>query len=374
MKILALYLPQFHEIPENNRWWGKGYTEWVAVKNAKKYYTDHYQPVVPLQNNYYDLSDETGSVWKWQADLARKYKVYGFCIYHYWFSTGNQLLEKPMEVLLAHPEIDIRYCICWANETWKRTWYSNKKEILKLQEYGTEKDWEEHFKYLVRFFKDKRYIKVDNKPMINIYHSSEIKELSAMRKLWDELAIREGFSGVYIVAGNVASNCKRESRENVVDAYYNYEPGNSNCYYRKSTLWESIRTKIIKINNLLPGVPQKISNIVDGRHIYEYVDHLSEFNGKKCYLGTFSAYDDSPRRQSNGYIIKSSPELFKMSLNKIKGRLKELGREDDFVYVMAWNEWGEGAHLEPDEKYRFAYLEAIKDCLEESVSKSKDCE
>ena len=209
MKILALYLPQFHEIPENNRWWGKGYTEWVAVKNAKKYYTDHYQPVVPLQNNYYDLSDETGSVWKWQADLARKYKVYGFCIYHYWFSTGNQLLEKPMEVLLAHPEIDIRYCICWANETWKRTWYSNKKEILKLQEYGTEKDWEEHFKYLVRFFKDKRYIKVDNKPMINIYHSSEIKELSAMRKLWDELAIREGFSGVYIVAGNVASNCKR---------------------------------------------------------------------------------------------------------------------------------------------------------------------
>ena len=146
-----MYLPQYHEIEENNKWWEPGYTEWTAVKRAKLLDKAHKQPRVPLNDNYYDLSDETGSVWMWQANLAKEYGVYGFCIYHYWFK-GKQLLEKPMEILLLHPEIDINYTICWANETWTKTWYGLETEILMKQEYGEQADWDKHFEYLCRFF------------------------------------------------------------------------------------------------------------------------------------------------------------------------------------------------------------------------------
>ena len=140
MKILCMYLPQFHEVEENNRWWGAGYTEWTAVKRAKPIYRGHIQPKIPLNENYYDLSDVSARTWKWQSDLARQYGVHGFCVYHYWFK-GKQLLQKPLEILLNHPEIDIRYCICWANESWTRTWYGLEKEMLAEQTYGKEKGW-----------------------------------------------------------------------------------------------------------------------------------------------------------------------------------------------------------------------------------------
>ena len=179
VKILALYLPQFHSIPENDKWWGNGYTEWTAVKNAKPLFANHYQPRIPLDNNYYDLSNNSGKTWFWQAELARKFGIYGFCIYHYWFE-GKQLLERPMEILRDHKEMDINYCICWANETWSRNWYAQERTVLLEQRYGDESAWIKHFEYLNTFFRDKRYIKIDNKPVINIYHSQEITCLKEM--------------------------------------------------------------------------------------------------------------------------------------------------------------------------------------------------
>lgn len=188
MKILALYLPQYHRIPENDNWWGEGFTEWINVKKGTPLFKGHYQPKIPLNNNYYDLSDGNGEVWRWQAELAREYGIYGFCIYHYWFE-GKMLLEKPMEILLRRKDIDVNYCICWANETWRRTWYGLRNEVLIEQTYGTEDDWKNHFKYLLPFFKDSRYIKIKNRPVIHIYRSSEIENLSLMRTLWDSMAI-----------------------------------------------------------------------------------------------------------------------------------------------------------------------------------------
>ncbi len=360
MKIIAMYLPQFHEIEENNTWWGKGYTEWNAVRNAKKYFTDHDQPRVPLNNNYYDLSLESGKTWQWQARLAKEYGVYGFCIYHYWFKSGDQLLEKPMEILLKHPEIDIRYSICWANETWKRTWYGVESEILKKQEYGNRDEWENHFAYLLPFFKDPRYIKVNNKPLVNIYHSQEIPDLLAMRSVWDKLAQKAGFDGVYIVVGNTGA-LLRENRHDAIDAYYNYEPSNSRNHEisSKELMLRRFRNGIKTAQNRL-FKQKKFIHLEDADKYYKCVTKLTELNGKKCYLGTFVGFDDTPRRQYKGLVIKSSPEKFYNNLLMIKRKLSDLNREDDFVYVTAWNEWGEGAYLEPDNTNKYKYLEAIK--------------
>ena len=192
-KVLALHLPQYHRIPENDRWWGEGFTDWVNVRKAKPLFQGHEQPVVPLNNNYYDLSD-TAAI-RWQAQLAKQYGVYGFCYYHYWFS-GRKLLEKPCELLLDHKDIDIKYCFCWANESWARTWDGKEHDVLMKQVYGGREDWTAHFDYLLPFFQDERYIRIDNKPVIFIYSCHRIADFDDVVAWWDELARENGFDGV----------------------------------------------------------------------------------------------------------------------------------------------------------------------------------
>ena len=364
MKVLALYLPQFHEIPENNEWWGKGYTEWDAVKNAKEYYIGHQQPMVPLNHNYYDLSDETARTWKWQADLAKKFGVYGFCIYHYWFKTGEQLLEKPMEILLKHKEINVNYCICWANETWRRTWYGVKKEILKEQEYGEEDEWTNHFYYLLNFFRDKRYILIDNKPVVCIYRTYEITKLKNMVETWNRLARENGFSGVYIISGNIGGMI--DKRYDAIDAYYNYEPGYT--YMHNVSFFNKIPINFAKVYKKIYNQfaeNKKFERIMASKIIYDNNTKRIHQGGKKCYLGTFTRYDDTPRRQNKGAVYDGTVEEFAANLKKISNVLKINNRRDDFVFVTAWNEWGEGAYLEPDEAHGYAYLEALKSVVED---------
>ena len=197
MKVIPVYLPQFHTIPENDEWWGEGFTEWHNVKNAKPLFDGHYQPRVPLNNNYYDLS--CVDTLKWQAELANKYGIYGFCMYHYYFN-GHKLLEKPMEMLLAHPEIDLKYCICWANHDWTDGWKATDghERILIAHDFDDEASWVEHFNYLLPFFKDPRYISEDNKPFMVIYVPNIIKKLNKMLTLWNKMAY-----------GNSCFNCLR---------------------------------------------------------------------------------------------------------------------------------------------------------------------
>ena len=166
MKVIAFYLPQFHEIAENNEWWGEGFTEWVNVKNAKPLTKNHNQPHVPLNNNYYNLLND--DVKKWQIDLAKEYGIYGFCMYHYWFN-GHLLLEKPVEQFLKNKELDFPFCLCWANENWTNVWAAEGNKILISQTYGDQEEWERHFEYFLPFFKDNRYIKEDGCPLLVIY-------------------------------------------------------------------------------------------------------------------------------------------------------------------------------------------------------------
>lgn len=177
MKVIPVYLPQFHTIPENDKWWGKGFTEWVNVKGAKPLFEGHNQPRVPLNDNYYDLNDV--ETLKWQCKLAKDYGIYGFCMYHYWFS-GKVLLHKPMELLLSHPEIDIKYCISWANGEWRDTWkHKDQKQtkILIFDDYDNEALWVDHFNYMLPFFKDPRYMREDGKPILVIYSPHLIPKL-----------------------------------------------------------------------------------------------------------------------------------------------------------------------------------------------------
>ena len=220
MKIIALYLPQYHDIPENDKWWGKGFTEWVNVKKAKPLYEGHYQPHVPLNNNYYNLLDDDVKIW--QADLAKKYGVYGFCYYHYWFN-GKMLLEQPMEQMLKNEKIDLPFCICWANEPWTRAWVG-ETETLIAQQYGYEKEWKEHFDYLLPFFKDNRYIKEDNKPLFVIYRPEVIGVLKDMLNYWNELAIDNGFSGMKYAFQTLSMDVAKDPNKALFDYDIEFQP------------------------------------------------------------------------------------------------------------------------------------------------------
>ncbi len=215
-----MYLPQFHRVPENDEWWGEGFTEWTAVREATTLFDEHEQPRVPLNENYYDLLDK--NTMEWQAKLLKKYGVDGFVFYHYYFAHGKKILEKPVENLLEWKDININYCFSWANESWIRSWSklniegnawsplkdNNKsgKQVLLSQEYGNKAIWKDHFDYLLPFFNDERYIKIQNKPVFMIWRPEIIFVLDQMIDYWQELAKKNGFDGIFFISTNVQKN------------------------------------------------------------------------------------------------------------------------------------------------------------------------
>lgn len=225
MKVIAFYLPQFHETPENNEWWGQGFTEWNNMKAAKPLFEGHNQPRIPLNNNYYNLLDE--KTLEWQTKIAKEHGVYGFCCYHYWFGS-KMLLEKPMEIYLKDKNCDLPFCFCWANETWTNAWAaeteSDRKTLIK-QEYGDKEEWERHFQYLLPFFKDERYIKEGNKPLFVIYRPQYITELSARLAYYNKRAQEEGFDGLVFVAQHVSFYAEKSVDKSMFKYQIEYQPG-----------------------------------------------------------------------------------------------------------------------------------------------------
>ncbi len=355
MRVMCMYLPQYHTFPENDEWWGKGYTEWTAVRRGRPLYDGHVQPRIPLDNRYYDLVNEGPETLKWQAETARKYGVYGFSFYQYWFR-GRQLMQRPMEILLEHPEIDINYCICWANESWTRTWYGLSEQVLMQQDYGEEEDWYRHFEYLLKFFNDKRYIKIDNKPVLQIYRSFDIDCLGRMQGCFNKWAEGEGYDGVYLIAGRTAG--QQETRTELIDGYYFFEPGYTlkhdfsrfhEMEYKFSVLWKTMINKFRTDKKLERSIRADL--ILNGIKKREYAENE--------FPGLIPDWDNTPRRGYKGLVYKgTSPEKFETVLRVLKE--KKEGHKNDFVFINAWNEWGEGAMLEPDEYRGYGYLEAIR--------------
>lgn len=355
VKTIAMYLPQFHRTPENDEWWGEGYTEWTAVKTAESLFEGHTQPRTPLNNNYYNLLDKESLLW--QADLADKYHVDGFCFYHYYFKDGRKILEKPAENLLEWKDVNMKYCFCWANETWARTWnrfggtnsWSDRFErgeqnddlgILLEQQYGREEEWREHFEYLLPFFKDPRYIRNENgNPIFLIHRPTDITCIDEMIEYWKLLAKENNIEPPFIIGSNVKykmsgldailingpasyfDNCKKEKKNNVT--IYDYEE-----------VWKNAISK-------------------------------QPINGITTYFGAFQNYDDTPRRGKKGTILMNpSPEIFKKYFLQLVKKNQEIGNE--FLFINAWNEWGEGMYLEPDENNQYDYLEALSKSMLET--------
>lgn len=356
-KVLALYLPQYHETPENDKWWGKGYTEWTAVMKAHPLYKNHKQPKIPLNNHYYDLVNQGVETWMWQSKLAKENGIYGFAIYHYWFGNDKMMLEKPARILLDHKEIEINFCFVWANESWTRTWYGLDKETLVEQTYGDYAEWEKHFNYFLEFFKDNRYIRVDGKPMINIYRSKNIEKLDEMLLCWDMLAKKHGFPGLHIVVCN--SNGLIEDRLSHVDAFYNFEPTYSMkynmCFFDKALRNAKIALRLV-FNHFKKN--KTVERIEDMNKAYKLMSkNFRKKYLKPVYYGIFPSWDNTPRRGYKGSIYaKSSPTLFCDFFKKTY----DLSCKNSFIFVNAWNEWGEGCYLEPDEENKYGYLKKIK--------------
>ncbi len=345
MKIWALNLPQFYETPQNNEWWGKGFTEWTNVRSAVPLYRGHIQPLIPLNNNYYDLSKKTNI--KWQCDIAKKYGIEGFVYYHYWYS-GEHLLEKPCEILLNSPEIDMNYCFCWANHSWTRAWDGKDKQILMKQTYGDKNEWEAHLQYLLPFFKDKRYIRIENKPVLFIYKAKSLANADDRIKYWNKRLNEEGIDGLYII--EYISSFNPSASLEYSQAVYEDEP-NFTCRFSISALNKAKRLicKKLKITDYQDY--DKLWNLILKNH--------ATYNGKKIVMGGFPCWDNSPRKGKNSRIIKgATPEKFANYLEK----MNKIQREDlsGILLLNAWNEWGEGAILEPTEQYGYGYLNAVK--------------
>jgi hypothetical protein len=364
-KIICFYLPQFHETEDNNRWWGKGYTDWDASRNAHKMFKNHNQPRIPLDKRYYDLSEENAITLKWQAETARKYGIYGFCMYHYWFG-GKRELEKPVEILRNHKEIDIHYSLCWDSTSWKRTWYADKfeQEVLIEQVYGGKEMWKRHFEDLLPDFKDERYIKINNRPVFHIYRAYQVDCIEEMRQYWDELARENGFDGIYLVGGDLENRNSAKLNKSL-DAYYNFEPNFSFYYGRRGpyVLYTVARAGIIKrINKWFHK--EYLPDIRQAKEAYKMLEKYKPSLGKKTFLGIFPDYDDTPRRQLKGAVyVNNKIEYFEHCLRVQMEKSEKLGNE--FLYINAWNEWGETAYLEPDEEKGYMYLETINKVVSE---------
>ena len=348
MKFIAYYLPQFHEVKENNEWWGNGFTEWTNVKKSKALFDGHQQPKIPL-DGYYDLMEKETMVK--QAEYAEKYGIYGMAFYHYWFE-GRHLLEKPAENLLKWKDINMNFMFCWANHDWIRSW-NGTKELLLKQSYGKKKDWEDHFNYLLPFFKDPRYIKIDGKPAFGIYMIEQIPNVEEMIEMWNALAQKNGLPGVYIIEHALTPKYKESCP--LSDAVIIRQP---NMAMFKFCRVYNLSKRFKKIQPVIPNCyPLKIQykKVMDN-----LIEETKRFNSNKTvFYGFFTGWDNTPRHGKRGsVIINQNSDDFKYYLHALVKLAQE--KKVDYVFINAWNEWCEGMYLEPDKYSGNMFLNAIK--------------
>lgn len=346
MKIFALYLPQFHSIKENDEWWGKGFTEWNNVKRAVPLFNGHVQPLHPLNNNYYNLLDK--HTVEWQTSMMKDYGIDGFIYYHYYFN-GHLLLETPAENLLKWNDIDQNFFFNWANHSWNRSWRGSK-ELLLEQTYGDRDDWKKHFNYLLPFFQDKRYEKINNKPVFMVYDSA-FKEKEEMFDHFNSWCIEAGFNGIHIIEEHF-------SLHDTIVPSNNYT---TNVYYTQPLVGKKLfletnkaRWYYHKIKNKLTqkGLIKSVDLYDANKLIKNYIAYMH--NDDTIINGVFFRWDNTPRHGYRGSIIEPiSKEVFFEYMDLIKS--------NSYIVINAWNEWAEGMVLEPTEEYGFQYLDWIKE-------------
>lgn len=353
-RLIALYLPQYHPIPENNQWWGEGFTEWTNTAKAKPLFWGHYQPHVPADLGFYDL--RLPEAREAQANLARQYGIEAFCYYHYWFG-GKRIIERPFAEVLTSGQPDFPFCLCWANQTWSGIWHGAPDRILIEQTYPGMDDHRRHFEYLLTAFQDKRYLRVDGKPIFIIYNPRELPNSLQVTGFWRELAVQAGLPGLFLIAETRSAphwDPKPAGFDACIDLRF---PGTEWQSWRRP--WRKLKTEIRKKISKWFGLPM----------VYEYKYSIEEsvgepVNGIESYPCVIPNWDNTPRSGKNGVVLKNStPEAFSPHFQKALRRVRDLPTERRFVFIKSWNEWAEGNHLEPDLRFGHGYLKVIQEAM-----------
>ena len=355
VKLIAVYLPQFHQIPENDKWWGEGFTEWTNVKKAIPQFKGHYQPHIPGELGYYNLTNK--EVMKRQIELAKQYGIYGFCFHHYWFA-GKRLLEKPVNMLIENKDLDIPFCLCWANENWTRRWDGLDNEVLIAQKHSPEDDIN-FIEDISKYFNDTRYIKIDEKPVLIVYRIELFPNPEDTIVRWRKWMEDHGYKGIYLI-GAQGFACKNPTKYGL-DAAVEFPPNGMHKYNYISSQ--------VSFKN-----PNFKGNIVDYSYYVNNKLYLKEDKEKYNLFKTIiPSWDNTHRRGNKSTIFyNSSPELYKQWLKDIIIYTKtKKNKDEQFVFINAWNEWGEGAYLEPDVKYGYSYLNSTKEAILETRKLNK---
>ena len=344
-RLIAFFLPQFHPIPENDRWWGKGFTEWTNVAKAKALFPGHYQPHVPADLGQYDLrSPETREA---QAKLAVQYGIHGFCYYHYWFH-GKRLLEQPVQEILSSGKPEFPFCLCWANEAWSRRWDGSDKDILQPQSYSDADDIE-HIRTLIPALADPRAILIEGKPVFLVYRAKDLPQPARTAETWRREVAKAGLKGIFLIAVENSWDLDWDATKEGFDAKVLFQPR-----------WNRL--------SLLDRIP--IKGKPDLR-VYDYeqaAQILSEPDSAsyRRYETVFPTWDNSPRTGDRAFVFhNATPEAYGRWLREAVARVQSEPADHRVVFINAWNEWAEGAHLEPDRRHGHAWLEATRGALAE---------
>lgn len=356
-RIIAINLPQFHPFKENDEWWGKGFTEWTNVTKAKPRFPGHYQPQLPTDTGFYDLRLPEARIM--QAEMAKEYGVHGFCYYHYWFN-GKRLMNEPIDGILSSEAPDFPFMLCWANENWARNWDGSNKKVLISQNYSEEDDIA-HIKWLCEtVFSDKRYIRVDGRPVFVIYKPFLFPDMKKTIDVWRKVAKDVFNQELYLIGVahrlDVASTYESMGFDSALD----FQPVSINDYQRKSfstypyLIWRKL------FPNIKNPFPQFISykNYVN----YKIKEPAVEY---KIYPCVSPGWDNSCRRVGQSFTVfyGNSPEIFGKWICHYLQNFLPYSKNENFIFINAWNEWAEGNHMEPDIKWGRAFLETLKDSV-----------
>lgn len=371
VKVVAQYFPQLHAIPENDEWWGKGFTDWDNVRRAVPQYPGHYQPRVPRGGRYYDQA-QVDTVRR-QAELAKAHGVDAFNHYHYWFD-GKQLLNTPTDLLLAHKDIDTQFMLCWANETWSRRWDGMDHHILIAQHHPpTVESWGRHFDTLIKYWLDERYVRVGNKPVFCIYRATKIPQLEWMFDYWQTRAKRDyGLSDGLFFVNVVQYDFPPWETLRHFDAAMLFQPfsatrsGKLHGKHVQPPWWNGVARKASRY------LPKKRRELFDREYIqvptlYDYDavwNEILQWNPGRhlpVFQGAFVDWDNTARYRNRATVYNgATPEKFGRYMKRLLDKVEKGPEQERMVFINAWNEWSESAYLEPDERNGMAWLEALK--------------